>query len=361
MKEGGPLFWDHNINDVFRHQLDQMRKDGGSISDPVLKVSPRETLVADFFERFRLDAPVLKEQEIYTTKDDARVDVSQDVRRMIRDRSQPFYKDGTTFRLHVPFVGDKQFFKFQPTSFSMNPQVGLIHDAEVVCTYTAVEPGAEQVKAHFDSWLAGVKTNLDTLNGNCQKFNADLPDEVQQAIGQRYVRLHRDEEVLGGLGYPTKKPSPAPETAGPGPVRVGSDKYDAFICHASEDKEAFVRPLASKLQEVGFRIWYDEFELTVGDSLRQSIDKGLAKSRFGIVVLSQTFVGKDWTQYELNGLAAKEIGANKVILPIWHGISRNEVLAYSPNLADKVGLDSNMGIEQLVAKLSQVLNASRPL
>ena len=81
--------------------------------------------------------------------------------------------------------------------------------------------------------------------------------------------------------------------------------YDAFICHASEDKELLVRPLAENLVEHGFDIWYDEFELTVGDSLRQSIDRGLASSRFGIVILSPAFLGKNWPQYELNGLTAR--------------------------------------------------------
>ena len=80
------------------------------------------------------------------------------------------------------------------------------------------------------------------------------------------------------------------------------EEYDAFISHASEDKEELVRPLADALVERGLKVWYDEFNLTVGDSLRRSIDKGLAKSRFGIVVLSSSFFAKNWTQYELDGL-----------------------------------------------------------
>jgi hypothetical protein len=102
--------------------------------------------------------------------------------------------------------------------------------------------------------------------------------------------------------------------------------YDAFISHASEDKEDLVRPLAEKLQEAGFSIWYDEFQLKVGDSLRRSIDKGLANSKFGIVVLSSNFFAKNWPQYELDGLVAKEMSAGKTILPLWHKVSKNEVM-----------------------------------
>ncbi len=133
--------------------------------------------------------------------------------------------------------------------------------------------------------------------------------------------------------------------------------YDAFISHATEDKEELVRPLAELLSRSGHAIWYDEFQLKVGDSLRRSIDRGLARSRFGIVVLSPSFFAKNWPQYELDGLTAKEMAGGKVILPLWHKVSKNEVLGYSPSLADKVALStSSFTIEELAAKLSEVLS-----
>ncbi len=137
------------------------------------------------------------------------------------------------------------------------------------------------------------------------------------------------------------------------PEEVG---YDVFICHASEDKDQIVRPLAQELDELGFYVWYDEFTLKVGDSLRQSIDKGLINSRYGIIVLSQAFFAKNWPQYELNGLTAREVEGQKVILPIWHGITKQDLLRYSPSLADKVALDSQkMNIEVLAREVAEVL------
>ena len=82
-------------------------------------------------------------------------------------------------------------------------------------------------------------------------------------------------------------------------------EYDVFISHASEDKDAVVRPLAHALSDGGLRVWYDEFELRIGDSLRRKIDLGLAKSRFGVVVFSRSFFGKGWTNYELDGLVTR--------------------------------------------------------
>lgn len=72
-------------------------------------------------------------------------------------------------------------------------------------------------------------------------------------------------------------------------------KYDVFISHASEDKDEVVRPLAHALKESGLSVWFDEFELRIGDSLRRKIDRGLANSRFGVIVLSRSFFEKGWT------------------------------------------------------------------
>ncbi len=117
-------------------------------------------------------------------------------------------------------------------------------------------------------------------------------------------------------------------------------KWDVFISHASEDKESFVRPLAIALQNLGLSVWYDEFSLRLGDSLSRSIDKGLASSAFGIVIISPHFVQKPWPEYELRGLVSREVGEDRVILPLWHGVTRKDVLAFSPSLADKVALNT---------------------
>lgn len=133
-------------------------------------------------------------------------------------------------------------------------------------------------------------------------------------------------------------------------------KHDFFVSHASEDKDAFVRPLAEALQARGAAVWYDEFTLRVGDSLRRKIDQGLASSRFGIVVLSEAFFNKEWPQRELDGLTAMEVGGKSRILPIWHKISKDEVLRYSPTLADKVALNSSTkSVSEIVDALLELL------
>ena len=134
--------------------------------------------------------------------------------------------------------------------------------------------------------------------------------------------------------------------------------HDVFISHASEDKDDFVRPLAEALTKLGGSVWYDEFQLKVGDSLRRSIDHGLANSRYGIVVLSSSFFAKNWPQYELDGLVAREMRGVKVILPIWHKVTKDEVMGYSPSLADKVALNSSLqSVEEIARQLADLVKA----
>ncbi len=131
--------------------------------------------------------------------------------------------------------------------------------------------------------------------------------------------------------------------------------YDVFVCHASEDKKDFVEPMAQLLQQRGLSVWYDDFTLKVGDSLRESIDRGLNDSLYGIVVLSPNFFRKKWTKRELGALIARENDEDKVILPIWHNISEKEVRQYSPILAEKLAVRSDEGIEAVIRKILEVV------
>ena len=132
--------------------------------------------------------------------------------------------------------------------------------------------------------------------------------------------------------------------------------YDVFISHATEDKDDIVRELAEALIGQNLRVWYDEFELRIGDSLRRKIDTGLAQSRFGIVVLSHAFFEKNWSQYELDGLVTREMTGEQVILPLWHKITKQEIIFYSPSLADKIARNtSNSTITEIAQEIADVI------
>ena len=136
--------------------------------------------------------------------------------------------------------------------------------------------------------------------------------------------------------------------------------FDVFISHASEDKEEAVRPLATALRDAGLSVWYDEFELRMGDSLRRKIDKGLANSRFGVVVLSRAFFGRGWPEYELDGLVTRTVSGEQVLLPVWHNVTKREVMDYSPSLADRVARSTaTHTVEEIAAEIVDVIRNPR--
>ena len=153
---------------------------------------------------------------------------------------------------------------------------------------------------------------------------------------------------------PSQRPSPPDDQA------VGETAgWDVFISHASEDKASFARPLAARLRNLGLKVWFDEATLKLGDSLRRSIDNGLAHARFGVVVISPNFLRKEWPQKELDGLVAREIEGVKIILPILHDITPSDVRKVSPLLADRLAAMSSDGVEAVADQILQVVRPAR--
>lgn len=135
-------------------------------------------------------------------------------------------------------------------------------------------------------------------------------------------------------------------------------KFDIFISHASEDKDAIVRPMAIILERMGVRVWYDEFALKLGDSLSASIDKGLLDSKYGLVVLSKAFLKKNWTDYEFRSLLSKQVDGERVILPLWYDITKDEIKNYSLYLTDIKALP--LSIESLKVVIPAIVKVVRP-
>lgn len=187
------------------------------------------------------------------------------------------------------------------------------------------------------------------LNKEEQKERDKVKKEQKEMLTlQQQITREMEKQKMQSLhSFDVLKPQPIDET-----------NYDVFVSHASEDKDDFVRDFVKCLQQHGLKVWYDEFTLRVGDSLRRSIDNGLKNSRYGIVVLSEAFFNKEWPQRELDGLFAREVNGEKVILPIWHKISKNEVLNFSPIIADMLALNtSSFTIEEIANEISdRVLN-----
>ncbi|WP_062052319.1 toll/interleukin-1 receptor domain-containing protein [Bacillus sp. JCM 19034] len=125
------------------------------------------------------------------------------------------------------------------------------------------------------------------------------------------------------------------------PEQEESKEYDVFISHSADDKDDFVEELANLLNESGIKTWYDSNDIPWGGSIRQEIDKGLSSSRYGIVVISPSFIKKYWTNYELDGILSKQSSTGEqMILPIWHNVTADIVKEYSPSISNINALNS---------------------
>lgn len=141
----------------------------------------------------------------------------------------------------------------------------------------------------------------------------------------------------------------------------------AFISHDWNDKELIARPLAKGLSSRLCTVWYDEYSLKVGQSLRESIEKGIKEAQKCILILTPNFLKNNgWTKKEFNAIFTRElIFEKKLILPIWHNVTVEEIYDYSPSLVDTFalkwpnkGLDEteyNKEVELLISKLHAII------
>jgi hypothetical protein len=133
----------------------------------------------------------------------------------------------------------------------------------------------------------------------------------------------------------------------------------AFISHDSRDKADIAEKIALQLQKFMCPVWYDQFSLHVGDSLRESIEVGLKECHKCILVLTPNFLNnKGWTKREYDTIFTREmVEQKKVILPVWHEISPQNVYQYSPILADRVAVQWSLGVEEVARKLLHAIGA----
>jgi hypothetical protein len=316
------------------------------------------TLEINLANEFRLDVPVLDETKKYAKTREIQMDVSQDRRRFFSDRSRPFYVPGTEISIFIPFEGDPAVFDVQPTAYDMNPPyVGDVIGHELKFVYSVADAGID-VAAENTRMVGQIRKYLDWLRPSAEQLHVELRNLVRSLVAQRKQQLATHAQVVGSLGIPIKQDeAPPPKAPVPSsqrvenPARQKQEHWDIFISHASEDKDEIARPLADALVAEHQAVWYDDFSLKVGDSLRESIDRGLSRSRFGVVILSPHFFEKHWTKQELNGLATREVNGKKVILPVWHNVGFAEVREYSPTLADRIAVNTNRGLVYVVQKL----------
>lgn len=128
-------------------------------------------------------------------------------------------------------------------------------------------------------------------------------------------------------------------------------KYDVFLSYAIEDKIELASELCQKLEKKGLSVWYAGRELIAGESIEKTVREGLSQSRFGIVLITPTYFEKKWTLKELYTLMSMETDGRKVIIPVFHKVTPDEVATYDKVLSDRWALKTSDGLESVASEI----------
>lgn len=213
---------------------------------------------------------------------------------------------------------------------------------------TTAANAAEKKRAESEKKLANIDSKVHSTQ---EKYEKEQRATNTKALN----RLRQDTENAASQFH-------APSMVGSS-VSIASSSSasssDIFLSHASEDKDDIARPLKEALESRGVSVWFDELKIKVGQSIRQEIEKGIASCRYGVVIVSPDFFRKQWTQAELDALFSKKMDSGEnLILPVWHRVSKDEVLAHSPLLAGILALNSSLHtVDEMADQLADVVSS----
>lgn len=181
-----------------------------------------------------------------------------------------------------------------------------------------------------------------------------LDEKARTALQASNEALRRDLASLQAqLTAAMEKQADSTQPFAVGNAEGEDQPYDFFISHAWADKEEFVDGLVAKADSAGLRVWYDRQVIAWGDSIRQKIEVGLARSYFGVVVLSPNFFERPWPQAELDAIVHKDLSGQGRLLPIWHRLTQDDVLRLAPTLGGRLALSTTLySTDQIVSELT---------
>lgn len=210
----------------------------------------------------------------------------------------------------------------------------------------------------FD-WILKIKTSISLSTGFAGESMDRLDDCVFTGRAIFYVESDLSEEARRALEEQGAARQLAVIVRDRAYMRARDQRSlpHAFIAHDSRDKDAIARPLAVSLSQNMCRVWYDEFSLQVGDSLREKIEHGLKTCKRCILVLTPEFLNNEgWPKKEFDSVFTRDLlHKESIVLPVWAGVSSKDVFNYSPSLANRVGVDWRLGIEEVSKRLLKAI------
>ena len=197
------------------------------------------------------------------------------------------------------------------------------------------------------------KKDYSILLYRCEDDDRPLFDKLKsEKLIKKFSFCGRDgvsvDLTYEGMHYFDEKNDAITEKTEPKPRKM----YDVFLSHASKDKISYVEELKQTLDILGIDVFYDKDTIEWGDAWKKKIYEGLEKSEFAIIVISENFFDREWTELELKELLERQNAeGQKLILPILHNITTDQLKEKYPAVADIQAIESKDNSYEKIALL----------
>jgi hypothetical protein len=189
---------------VERHQQDRLSQEISNIDGDRLLNTSTDDLCNHFEQKFCIDVPFLREDEIIAGQNEVDIDVSHDHMRAIFDRSKPYFIKGTEIEITIPFDGDAEIFKIQPTSYTLSPPRAEVKGQVLILKIQGTDLSPDSVKNKIQSTKSSINSYLKDLRTNVSGWNSRINSLARQQIENRKKKLLGDRNLVGSLGFPLK-------------------------------------------------------------------------------------------------------------------------------------------------------------
>lgn len=213
------LFTGPDWHSVDRHQRQQMIAEIEKVDPDRLLNTSVDDLATYFSDKYKIDVPVLDEENLVVDQREKQIDVSRDRDRYISDRSRPFYITGSEIEVEIPFAGEAEAFRIQPNPYTLNPPRATVRGNLLTFAISGTNLEAIHVRGEIDRTVRQVQSYLTNLRANVAGLNGQLMGEARTAIEARRNRLLADRNTVASLGFKMKERHNAPKTYVPSEVR----------------------------------------------------------------------------------------------------------------------------------------------
>ena len=262
----------------------------------------------------------------------------------------------------------KQQQKYARETQNRERAAAVVSGAKYVGSFRVMDKDSELL-------MEEILRQYDGNDKNNVSFNVErLPQYLQESISVGYEKLQMYGVLARAISYISGAILTLSESGKTyfddkaiAEERVKNDRmaenedvrkqYDVFISHASKDKNVYVDSLNAAVRKLGLNIFYDTDVLSWGDNWKQVILDGTKSSEFAIIVISNNFFDREWTERELGEfLSRQNENHQKIVLPLLYGISLDELKEHYPELGDIqcVSADEH-NIEEIVILLAREL------